>query len=199
MSIGSVNPLSNNNYLQSILTSALQSTGLTANSTNSSLSTSASSSVSQSPDNGRLSPFAQLMSELQQLQQSDPSKYRQVTSQISTNLQTASQTAAADGDTTAATQLNQLASDFSSASKNGQLPNVQDLAQAVGGHHHHHHHHAEAAPADPASTAGASSGTAGQALSQILSAFQTNGTQSAAADPMSIIMSTLSSAGITGA
>jgi hypothetical protein len=199
MSIGSINPLSNNNYLQSILTSALQSTGLTANSANSSLSTSASSSVSQSPDNSRLSPFAQLMSELQQLQQSDPSKYQQVTSQIATNLQTASQTAAAAGDTTAATQLNQLASDFSSASKNGQLPNVQDLAQAVGGHHHHHHHHVAAASTDPASTASTASGTASQALSQILSAFQTNGTQSAATDPMSIIMSTLSSAGITGA
>jgi hypothetical protein len=199
MSIGSINPLSNNNYLQSILTSALQSTGLTANSTNSSLSTSASSSVSQSPDNSRLSPFAQLMSELQQLQQSDPSKYQQVTSQIATNLQTASQTAAGSGDTTAATQLSQLASDFSSASKNGQLPNVQDLAQAVGGHHHHHHHHAEAASTDPTSTASTSSGTASQALSQLLSAFQTNGTQSAATDPMSIIMSTLSSAGITGA
>jgi hypothetical protein len=189
MSIGSINPLSNNNYLQSILTSAIQSTGLTANSANSSLSTSASSSVSQSPDNSRLSPFAQLMSELQQLQQSDPSKYQQVTSQIATNLQTASQTAAAAGDTTAATQLNQLATDFSSASKNGQLPNVQDLAQAVGGHHHHHHHHASSA---------SSSGTS-QALSQILAAFQTPGTQSTATDPMSIIMSTLSSAGITGA
>src|ERR1019366_2993472 len=127
MSIGSSNPLSNNNYLQSILTSALQSTGLTTNSTNNSLSTSASSSVSQSPDNSRLSPFAQVMSELQQLQQSDPSKYQQLTSQIATNLQTASQTAAAAGNTTAATQLNQLASDFSSASKNGQLPNVQSL------------------------------------------------------------------------
>src|SRR5664279_1675734 len=193
MSIGSINPLSNNNYLQSILTSALQSTGLTANPANSSLSTSASSSVSQSPDNTRLSPFAQLMSELQQLQQTDPSKYQQVTSQIATNLQTASQTAAAAGDTTAATQLNQLASDFSNASKNGQLPNVQDLAQAVGGHHHHHHHHAEAASTDPASGASASSGSASQALSQLLSAFQTNGTQSGATDPMSIIMSTLSS------
>ena len=200
MSIGSINPLSNNNYLQSILTSALQSTGLTTNSTNNSLSTSASSSVSQSPDNSRLSPFAQVMSELQQLQQSDPSKYQQVTSQIATNLQTA----AAAGNTTAATQLNQLATDFSSASKNGQLPNVQDLAQAVGGHHHHHHHHAEAASTDPAGTASTGSSSSGsssssQELSQILAAFQASGTQSAATDPTSIIMSTLSSAGITGA
>ena len=200
MSIGSINPLSNNNYLQSILTSALQSTGLTTNSTNNSLSTSASSSVSQSPDNSRLSPFAQVMSELQQLQQSDPSKYQQLTSQIATNLQTASQTAAAAGNTTAATQLNQLASDFSSASKNGQLPNVQDLAQAVGGQNRHQSHAASAdsdGDSDGSSSSTASS-SASQALSQLLAAYQTNGGQSDAVDPMKIIMNTLTGAGISG-
>ena len=198
MSIGSINPLSNS-YLQSILSSAIQGTGLTTNTANNSLSgIGGSSSVSLQPDNSRLSPFAQLMSELQQLQQSDPAKYQQVTQQIATNLQSAAQTAQSDGNTTAATQLNQLASDFTNASKSGQLPNMQDLAQAVGGHHHHHHAHA--ASADPANTASNASGsTASQTLSQLPAAFQTNGTQSAATDPMSIIMSTLSSAGITGA
>jgi hypothetical protein len=199
MSIGSLNPLSNS-YLQSILTSAIQGAGLTTNTTNNSLNgIDPSSPVSLQPDNSRLSPFAQMMSELQKLQQSDPAKYQQVTQQIATNLQSAAQTAQTGGDTTAATQLNQLASDFTSASKSGQLPNVQDLAKAVGGHHHHHHH-AHAASADPANTASStSSSTASQTPSQLLAAFQTNGTQSAATDPMSIIMSTLSSAGITGA
>ena len=200
MSIGSINPLSNS-YLQSILSSAIQGTGLTTNTANNSLSgIGGSSSVSLQPDNSRLSPFAQLMSELQQLQQSDPAKYQQVTQQIATNLQSAAQTAQAGGDTTAATQLNQLASDFTSASKSGQLPNMQDLAQAVGGHHHHHHHHVEAASTDPANPSSASSpGGASQTLSQLLSAYQTNGTQTASTDAMSIIMNTLSSAGITGA
>jgi hypothetical protein len=197
MSTGSINPLSSNSYLQSILANAIQATGLTAKTNGNSLSTSALSSVSQQPDNSRLSPFAQIMSELQQLQQSDPAKYQLVTQQISTNLQTAAQTAAAAGDTTGAAQLNQLATDFSSASQSGQLPNIQDLAQAVGGHHHHHHH-AEAAATDPTSTSSTSS-SANQTLSQILAAFQTTGTQNAATDPMSIIMNTLSSAGITGA
>jgi hypothetical protein len=192
MSIGSINPLSNN-YLQSILTSALQSTGLTTNTAGNSLSTSASSSVSQAPDSNRLSPFAQLMSELQQLQQTDPDKYKLVTGQIATNLQTASQTAQAAGDTTDATKLTQLSNDFQSASQSGQLPNVQDLAQAVGGHRHHHHH-----SGGGASSSSTSSQTQTQTLDQILSAFQTNGTQSAATDPMSVIMSTLASAGITG-
>lgn len=197
MSIGFLNPLSNS-YLQSILTSAVQSTGLTTDSANNSLSgIGASSSVSLQPDNTRLSPFAQLMSQLQKLQQSDPAKYQQVTSQIATNLQTAAQSATAAGDTTAATQLTQLATDFNNASKSGQLPNVQDLAQAIGGHHHHHHH-VEAASTDPAASTSLTN-SASQTLSQLLGAYQTNGTQGASTDPMSIIMSTLSSAGITGA
>ena len=198
MSIGSLNPLSNT-YLQSILTSAIQGTGLTTNSANNSLSTSAASSITQAPDNSQLSPFAQLMSELQKLQQTDPAKYQQVTQQIATNLQTAAQTATAAGDTTMAAQLTQLSNDFSSASKSGQLPNMQDLAQAVGGHHHHHHHAEPASTTDPTSTSSTTSTSSpSQTLSQLLGAFQTNGAQSAATDPTSIIMSTLSSAGITG-
>ena len=198
MSIGSLNPLSNT-YLQSILTSAIQGTGLTTNSANNSLSTSAASSITQAPDNSHLSPFAQLMSQLQKLQQTDPAKYQQVTGQIATNLQTAAQTATAAGNTTQAAQLTQLSNDFSSASKSGQLPNMQDLAQAVGGHHHHHHHHAEAASTDPTSTSSTSpTSSVSQTLSQLLGGYQTNTPQAGSSDPLSIIMSTLSSAGITG-
>jgi hypothetical protein len=199
MSIGSLNPLSNT-YLQSILTSAIQGTGLTTNSANNSLSTSATSSISQAPDNSQLSPFAQLMSELQKLQQTDPAKYQQVTQQIATNLQTAAQTATAAGDTTAATQLTQLSNDFSSASKSGQLPNMQDLAQAVGGHHHRPHPpHTKPVPIEAIGTAGApAASSGGQSLSQLPGAYQTSTPQTGATDPMSIIMSTLSSAGITG-
>jgi hypothetical protein len=193
MSTGSINPLSNS-YLQSILTSAIQGAGLTTNTPSKSLSSiDPSSMVSLQPDNSRLSPFAQLMSELQQLQQTDPDKYKQVTGQIATNLQAASQTAQASGDTTDSTRLTQLSNDFTSASQSGQLPNVQDLAQAVGGHRHHHHH-----SGGGASGSSSTSTSQTQALDQILSAFQTNGTQSAATDPMSVIMSTLASAGITG-
>ena len=199
MSIGSLNPLSNS-YLQSILTSAIQSTGLTTNSAHRRLNgTGALSSVAQTTDNSQLSPFAQLMSELQKLQQTDPAKYQQVTSQIATNLQTAAQTATASGDTTKAAQLTQLATDFSNASKSGQLPDMQDLAQAIGGGHHHHHHHVEAASTDPTSTSSTTpASSASQTLSQLLAAFQTNGTQTGSTDPLGIIMSTLSNAGITG-
>jgi hypothetical protein len=201
MSIGSINPLS---YVQSILTSAIQGAGSTTDPNIHGLNAvDPVSSVAQSPDNSRLSPFAQMLAELQQLQQSDPAKYTQVTQQIASNLQTAAQTATTSGNTTAAAQLTQLASDFTSASKSGQLPSVQDLAQVAGAHHHHHHAHAASADSattsstDSSSTSSASSSSASQTLSQLLAAFQTGSTQSDTLNPMSIIMNTLSSAGIT--
>jgi hypothetical protein len=146
------------------------------------------------------------MNTLQQLQQTDPSKFTQVTQQISTNLQTAAQSATASGNTTAASQLTQLATDFSNASTSGQLPNVADLAKAMSGGGHHHHGSSSSDSTAGASSTGAGSTATGslstsasQALSQLLSAFQNNSSQSASTDPMAIIMSTLSSAGVTNA
>src|SRR5579863_9257537 len=125
MSAGGINNLSSY-YLQQVLTSALQGAGVTAN-------TAAPSPLSPQSDSAQLSPFAQLAGILQQLQQSDPTKYKQVTAQIATNLQSAAQTAQSQGNSSAASQLNQLATDFTNASQTGQLPNLQDLAEAVSG------------------------------------------------------------------
>jgi hypothetical protein len=149
-----------------------------------------------------MSPLAQVLNTLQQLQQSNPTEYAQVTSQISTNLQSAAQTATSDGNTAAAAQLTQLSNDFKTASTSGQLPNIQDLAQAIGGGGHHHHHYASAS-SDSDSTSNSSSDTSSssssQTLSQLLSALQTNGSsQSSSLNPLSIILNTLSSAGIGG-
>ena len=187
-------------YLQSVLNSVLQSSGLTGTTKKSQGSSALSSGLQ--PDNTQLSPYAQITTELQQLQQSDPAKYQQVTQQIATNLQSAAQTAQASGNTTAATQLNQLATDFTNASQSGQLPNIQDLAQAVGGHHHHHHH-AQAAASDSDTSSSAtssttdSSTTASQLTSELLSAMQANGAQSGSLNPVNIILDTLSQAGVT--
>lgn len=197
-------------YLQSVLSTALQNSGLVATSTAKSQSGTGVTSVTSTTDSQQLSPFAKLLSTLQQLQQSDPTKYKQVTQQIATNLQSAAQTATSDGNSTAASQLNQLANDFTSASKSGELPNVQDLAEAtgsqsVGGHHHHHHHgYAQAEPAASAGNTSADSGassTSSAGTTHIVSGFlgtaQSSGAQSGSLDPMSIILNTLSSAGIT--
>ena len=206
MSTGAISNLAST-YLQSILGTALQATGLSAKTTSHSVS---ASSLQSQPDNGQLSPFAQLMSTLQQLQQSNPTQYTQVTSQIATNLQSAAQTATADGNTSAASQLTQLATDFTNASTSGQLPNIQDLAQAVGGggHHHHHHFHAESGSSSDSSSGASSTGSTGSTsstsngsstspLDQLLAAFQANSSQNDSFNPMSIIMNTLSTAGIT--
>ena len=208
-----INPLSgtNSTYLQSLLTSALSS----ANSTSGSAGTSSGVSLGNSQDTNQLSPFAQLLSTLQQLQQSNPTEYQQVTGQIATNLQSAAKTATADGNTAAATQLNQLAADFTTASQSGQLPNVQDLSQAVSGGHHHHVPRMHATPivvsrlpVDPTSSSSSSDSTAGTSSSsssnsttglhaQFLSNFGGLLSQDNALNPMAIIMNTLSTAGIT--
>ena len=193
--ISSINNLSSS-YLQSILSSSLENAGSIGNSQ----SSTGTSSVTAQPENGQLSPFAQLMSTLQQLQQSNPTECQQVTQQIATNLENAAQTATADGNSTQANQLNQLATDFTNASQSGQLPNIQDLAQAIGGgHHHHHHFHAALSDADSdssSSTSSTSSSSSTNQLSQLLAAFQANSAQNEATNPMAIIMNTLSSAGI---
>ena len=186
-SISSINNLSNS-YLQSILSSALQNSSSAGNPS----STTGASSVTAPSENGQLSPFAQLISTLQQLQQSNPTEYKQVTQQIATNLQSAAKTATADGNSTQAAQLNQLATDFTSASQSGQLPNMQDLAQAIGGSHHHHRHFNTAASDADSS----SSNSSANQLSQLLAAFRANSTPNEATNPMSIIMNTLASAGI---
>jgi len=95
---------------------------------------------------------------LQHLQQSNPSQYQQVTQQISNTLQTAAQSATASGNTGLSSELTQLSSDFKNASSSGQLPNIQDLAQAVGhGHHHHHNQGASYSSAAPPEANGNSS------------------------------------------
>jgi hypothetical protein len=187
MSTASVNNLANTE-LQSIFNNALQNASATAN--NGAKTGSASSTGSQT-DNSQLSPLAQLLSTLQQIQLSNPTEYQQLTQQIATNLQGAAQTAQTGGNTTEANQLNQLATDFSSASTSGQLPNIDDLAQAAGGHHHHHHH-SESVSAGSNNDADSTSGTP----SQLFSSVQQSGTQNNALNPMSIILNTLSSAGI---
>jgi hypothetical protein len=197
MSIGPIAGIAGS-YLQSIISPALRSAGLTSTASNS------ASSASQ-PDNGQLSPFAQLLNTLQQLQQSKPSQYGQVTQQIATNLQSAAQTAQSNGNTTATSELNTLASDFTSASQSGQLPNVQDLAKALGGGHHHHHPESPSRDSDGGSSSsvganpsGSAASSASQMMSQLLASFQTNAAQSASTDPASIILNTLSNAGLGG-
>jgi hypothetical protein len=112
-----------------------------------------------------------------------------VTQQIATSLTTAAATATKNGNTAEASQLTSLAKDFTNASQSGQLPNIQELASAIGGGHHHHAHGSSAQSGSSTSTS--------QTLAQLQTAFQSGTTGNSATDPMSIIMNALSSAGIT--
>jgi hypothetical protein len=188
--MGFISSLSSN-YLQSALGTVLQGAGLTSNAT-----AGGTSAVESQTDNQHLSPFAQSMSTLQQLEQSNPSEYQQVTQQIAANLQSGAQTAQAEGNSTAASQLSQLSTDFTNASQSGQLPNVQDLAQAMSGGRHHHHAEAASSDSDSISSGATGSSGSGTSLSQVLAAFQAGGSQSDSLNPISIIMNTLSSAGV---
>jgi hypothetical protein len=134
---------STDSYIQSLLNnSTLAGVSLgTSNGETSESSITSSTPLGPQNDGSQLSPLGQLLSTLQQLEQQNPTQYQQVTAQIATNLQAAATTAQSNGNSSQAVQLTQLASDFQTASQTGQLPNIQDLAQAAGGHHHHHHHH----------------------------------------------------------
>ncbi len=68
--MSSINNVSN--YLQSIMTSALENAGMAPN-TNATSGISASQVTLQN-DNSQMSPLAQLMNTLQQLQQSNPTE-----------------------------------------------------------------------------------------------------------------------------
>ncbi len=179
MSISPTGSLSSS-YLQSVLHSALQGTGL-----NSAIAT------SQTSDQTQISSAGQLMNTLESLRKTDPAKYKEVTQQIATNLEKASQTAESQGNTTAAKQLSALASDFTDASKSGQLPDLQNLAQAAGGHSRHHGaHRAHDNDSDD------------QATSQFLASVQqqqANDSQNGALNPISIIQNTLNNAGVSTA
>ena len=161
-----VNPFSNltQPYIQSLTNTAL--TALNSSKANASSGITGTTAVPQD-SSPQLSPFAQLMSTLQQIEASNPTQYAKVTRQIAANLQSASQTALATGNTVRAQELNTLATDFQSASANGQVPNVADLAQAMSGHGHPHGHHRQG---------------------------NSNGAQST--DPVNIILNTLTGSGI---
>ncbi len=149
MSIGPVIHLAGG-YIQSLFASAVSgsSSGNTASST--------PVAAGNNQDTNQLSPFAQVLSSLQQLEQSNLPQYQQVTQQIASHLQTASQSATAAGSTSLASQLTQLSSDFNNASTSGQLPDIQDLAQALGGGGRLHHHH-PGGPANASSPSGSGS------------------------------------------
>jgi hypothetical protein len=114
-------------------------------------------------------------------------------------LQTVAHSATASENTGLATELNQLAADFSRASTGAQLRNVQDLAQAIGVGRHHHHFHDGGSASSTNNSAAGSTGTTGNGLHQLirpLSPSQTGMVANNSLNPLSIIDTRLLSARI---
>jgi hypothetical protein len=82
-------------------------------------------------DSTTLSPLGQFASWLHGLSTSNPSQYQKVTSDISNGLQKAATVAQHNGNTTLASELDDLSSQFQTASQNGQFPAASQLQQAA--------------------------------------------------------------------
>ncbi len=109
-----------------------------SSSTAGSSGTSLAALAAQPAATAQISPAAQFMSMLQQIQQQNPAQFKQVAAKIAVGLEKQAQQAQSNGDTANATQLNQLAADFQNSAKTGQLPPVQDVQAAGLGAHNHH-------------------------------------------------------------
>jgi hypothetical protein len=126
-------------------------------------------SLAPAQDGAPISPLARALSQLQQLAQTNPSQFQQITTNIVDQLHKAAQNATSTGNATQAAQLNELADQFQNAAANGQIPSPQQLQQAGVGHHHHHGHgHHGGVPASPANSSATSTPDTQDVLLSIL-------------------------------
>jgi hypothetical protein len=105
-------------------------------------------SVTDSAGNVNLSQAAQFFSKLQDLSQSNPAQFKQLTAQISSQLQADAQKATGS----AQTFLTNLANQFQTASQTGSAASLQPPQGQTGSHHGHGHHHSSGQAAYDAST-----------------------------------------------
>lgn len=143
----SINPVAN------IATSLIQPVPSLFSTSNANSANSSSLALPQDAT-PQISGAAQFLNVLEQLATSNPTQFKQVTSQLSARLNQASTQAQSQGDSTQATQLTNLANEFNTASQTGQLPaslaNQQNgqtspTGQSGVAHHGHHHHHSGSA------------------------------------------------------
>jgi hypothetical protein len=107
-----------------------------------------------------VSPFAQLMQQLQQLQTSNPAEFKKVMQDGATQLQAA---AAQATDPSQVSALNNLAAKFETASETGSISSLQPRSAGAGTyapHGHHHHHASSSTDSDSTSSSTGTSTTA---------------------------------------
>jgi len=71
-----------------------------------------------------ISPLAQFLSRLQQMQQQDPQRFKEVAAGLAAKLRNAGLRAQSRGDSPRATQLGQLATEFQQAAQSGRMPDL---------------------------------------------------------------------------
>ena len=121
------------------------------------------SSTSGAATKSSISKFGSLMNELQQLSQSDPDKFKEVTASIAQTLQSDASNATGNQ----AQFLNQLADKFQQASQTGSMSSLQPPASASG--HHGHHRHVQSYSSGQSEQSSAPSGTQSQTdIAQII-------------------------------
>lgn len=108
-----------------------------------------------------ISPFAQLLSELQQLQAQNPTSFTQVVSQISSQLQSAAQQ---QGPGIQSTVLGNLANQFQNVATTGDLSRLQP-------HHHAHQGGGATYGSNGQPTSNGSGNSWQQTLQQLFSSF----------------------------
>jgi hypothetical protein len=115
--------------------------------------------------------MASLLNQLQQLQQTDPDKFKSVMSSIADTLKNDAQSATGPQ----AQRLNALADKFSQAAQTGQMPDLQPKGQHQGASGHHHHHQVQSYQDSSSSTAGTQNQPAFDLAQIIRTALQQSG------------------------
>jgi hypothetical protein len=149
--------------LSPIIGAASQVLSLLGNHSNAGTSTSTpASSIQDSNGNVDLSAAAQLFSKLQDLSQSNPSQFKQLTAQVSAQLQADAQQATG----AASNFLSDLSAKFNTASQTGSTASLTPH-----GHHGHHHSSSQAAYDSTNQTSDAQA-TANTTVSSLLQQLQ---------------------------
>jgi hypothetical protein len=133
-------------------------------------------------DTSNVSDLGALMKQLDELQKSDPTRYKEVAAEVSNKLEEAAKSAAEDGDSQSAGMLNDLASKFKTASETGEKVDMHPSGPPppMG-----------PPPADSDSDSSTSSSTSEESgLASLLQAYQS----SWSSDPMDTLASILKDA-----
>jgi hypothetical protein len=175
--------------ISSLLNSSAVSQLAAYNTSTRSSQTSQTSSSQQ--DSSQISDFGKLMQQLESLQESDPTKFKETASTIADKLEAAAKDAANSGDTQQASALNDLASKFRTASETGEMPDLRP-PDGPGG--------MQGPPPGPppsddddssssstSTSSNSSTSSTGSAVAKLLDSYQNQ------SDPMSVLSGILSS------